>query len=51
MKGSEVEIFVKNNEIVLRRYNEKEKLERDFEDMVCKYGLLNVKEICENFKY
>ena len=49
-KCSEMEISIRNSEIVLRRYSQKEKLERDFEDLVCKYGLLNVKEMCENFK-
>ena len=45
-KETEVEIFSTNDEVVVRKYNEKDKLERDFENLICKYGVDKVREIC-----
>lgn len=42
----EVEIFSTNDEIVVRKYNEKDNLERDFDNLICKYGANKVREIC-----
>ena len=36
-----------NDEIVIRKYNEGDKLERDFDNLICKYGVDKVKEICK----
>ena len=44
-KETEVEIFSTNDEVVVRKYNEKDKLERDFENLICKYGVDKVREI------
>ena len=41
-----MEIFSTNDEVVVRKYNEKDKLERDFENLICKYGVDKVREIC-----
>lgn len=43
---TEVEIFSTNDEIVVRKYNEKNNLERDFDNLVNKYGADKVREIC-----
>lgn len=45
-KLTEVEIFSTNDEIVVRKYNEKDNLERDFDNLICKYGVDKVREIC-----
>lgn len=45
-KETEVEIFSTNDEVVVRKYNEKDKLERDFENLICKYGVDKVRKIC-----
>lgn len=45
-KETEVEIFSTNDEIVVRKYNENDKLERDFQNLICKYGVDKVREIC-----
>ena len=45
-KETEVEIFSTNDEVIVRKYNEKDKLERDFENLICKYGVDKVREIC-----
>ena len=46
-REDEVEIFSTNDEIVIRKYNEGDKLERDFDNLICKYGVDKVKEICK----
>ena len=46
-KETEVEIFSTNDEIVVKKYNENEKLERDFENLICKYGVNKVREVCK----
>lgn len=45
-REDEVEIFSTDNEIVVRKYNDGDKLERDFGNLICKYGIDKVKEIC-----
>lgn len=45
-RESEVEIFSTNDEIVVKKYSENDKLERDFENLICKYGVDKVREIC-----
>ncbi len=49
-KGTEVEIFSENEEIVVRKYNENDRLENDFRTLICKYGIDKVKEICNTIK-
>lgn len=43
---ADVEIFSTNDEIVVRKYSEKDNLERDFDNLICKYGADKVREIC-----
>ena len=45
-KGSEVEILATDNEIIVRRYSDKEELEREIDDLICKYGIDKIKEVC-----
>ena len=46
-REDEVEIFSTNDEIIIRKYNEVDKLEIDFDNLICKYGVDKVKEICK----
>lgn len=43
---TEVEILSTNDEIIIKKYSEKDNLERDFENMISKYGADKVREIC-----
>ena len=45
-REDEVEMFfTEDDEIVIRKYDGKNKLEKDFNNLVCKYGADKVKEI------
>ena len=41
-----MEIFSTDDEIIVRKYEDGDKLERDFNNLVCKYGIDKVKHIC-----
>lgn len=49
-KETEVEIFSTNDEIVIKKYSSKDKLERDFENLICRYGVDRVREICNVYR-
>ena len=45
-RDDEVEIYYTGDEVYIRKYNDENNLEKDFNNLVCKYGADKVKEIC-----
>ena len=49
-RDDEVEIYYTGDEVYIRKYNDENKLEKDFNNLVCKYGADKVKEICRTIQ-